>query len=61
MPAGAGLTAPPHPPDTLIPGSPVRLAVPFPLENSFTAASATGLSLTTWYATSANAQKGAKQ
>lgn len=61
VPPGAGLTAPPHPPDTLIPGSPVRLAVPFPLGNSFTAASATGLSLTTWHATSANTQKGAKQ
>lgn len=61
VPPGAGLTAPLHQPATLIPGSPVRMAVPFPLGNSFTAASATGFLLTTWHATSANAQKGTKQ
>lgn len=61
VPPGAGLTAPPHQPDTPIPGSPVRMAVPFPLGNSFTSASATGLLLTTWHATNANARKGAKQ
>lgn len=61
VPPGAGPTSPPHQPDTPVPASPVRMAVPFPLGNSFTAASATGLLLTTWHATSANAQKGAKQ
>lgn len=61
VPPGAGLTAPLHQPTAPLPGSPVRMAVPFPLGNSFTAASATGLSLTNWHATSANAQKGAKQ
>ncbi|GAA3697320.1 hypothetical protein GCM10022420_099050 [Streptomyces iranensis] len=61
MPPGAGLTAPLDQPDTLIPGSPVRMAVPFPLGNSFTAASATGLLLTTWQVSGANARKGAEQ
>ncbi len=58
---GVGPTAPPHQPTTPIPGFPVRMAVPFPLGNSFTAVSATGLLPAAWHVISANAQKGGEQ
>lgn len=61
VPPGAGLTAPPHQPTTLVPGSPVRMAVPFPLGGSFTAAPATGLLPTAQHVISAHPRKGDEQ
>lgn len=61
VPPGAGLTAPLHQPTTLIPSSPVRMVVPFPLGSSFTAAPATGLLLTAQHVISTHPRKGGER